>query len=237
MVNLPLLKQSRHFHILVSKLLKMQYDQIGEEYTRQQKEFFGEKLDFPRRKIRKYLKDISGEKVLDIGCGGGDDVLWCEEQGAEAYGIDPSEKMVKLAISKVKNKERIKSGSYTKIPFPNNYFDFAFGRFSLHYVPKLDEAYNEMARVLKPNGTLLQVVSHPTFDSFMLQNSEDKSLISVKLFNGKVTVKFPPHNLKDYFSKTFLRWFDLKEVDETESDDAENPNKFPETLFIMALKR
>ncbi|MEK7579213.1 MAG: class I SAM-dependent methyltransferase [Patescibacteria group bacterium] len=214
-----------------------QYDSIGEEYTRQQREFFAGSLDWPREKIRKHLVDIRDKKILDIGCGGGDDMVWCQEQGADVYGIDPSEKMLDLAREKIADTTRVQSGGYTDIPFPDSSFDFVFGRFSLHYLPTFEDAYREVARVMKPGGILLETVNHPTFDVFALEGVTDKSLITLKLFNGKVTIQFPPHTLKDYFSDTFFRLFDLQEIDESESVDAENPRNLPETLFFMAQRR
>jgi ubiquinone/menaquinone biosynthesis C-methylase UbiE len=211
------------------------YDQMGEQYTLKQREFFSDKKDWSREKIRSAFNSIKGEKILDIGCGGGDDIAWFEKQGAEVYGIDISTAMLELARKNVAHPENIKEGSYQNIPFPENYFDVVLGRFSLHYLKSFDSAYKEIARVLKRDGTLVQLVSHPTFDSSHTADSGGN--IHIELYSGKVIVSFPPHTFNDYFSTTFNNLFELKGQDEDVSLDAKNPNKLPEMLFYKAIKR
>ena len=212
-----------------------QYDQIGRQYISNQKEFFSVRKDWSREKLHTALNSVRGKKMLDIGCGGGADVLWLEEKGTEVYGIDISSSMLELARKTVKDPENIQEGSYEKIPFADNFFDIIMGRFSLHYLKNLDDSYKEIARVLKPCGIFVQLVSHPVFDASLVPNDEGK--IKVELYEGKVIVEFFSHALTDYFSPTFLNLFDLKEIDENESVDAKNPNHLPEILFYKAIKR
>lgn len=212
-----------------------QYNNIGENYVSNQRNFFQNKEDWTRNKLRSELGG-SGLVILDVGCGGGDDMKWAEGKGHEVHGIDPSEKMVQLAKSNVGHPDRVHVGSYESIPFPDEYLDMVMGRFSLHYLEDFSKAYKEITRVLKKGGKLLQVVSHPTFDQYTISQTKEK-LVSVKLYNGKITVTFPPHHLSDYFSEQFLASFDLQEIDESDSVDAENPAHIPETLYFFAIKR
>lgn len=214
-----------------------QYDEMGEQYIQNQRSFFSGRHDWTREKIQGELRDKSGVKLLDIGCGSGDDIRWCEENEIEAYGIDSSEKMLQLAKGTVSHPERIRFGHYESIPFDAGVFDIVMGRFSLHYLRDFSNAYKEMARVLKPNGYLLQIVSHPVYDALKIVETGDEDRISVTLYDGEVIVEFPPHSITDHFSPTFFDLFQLLELDETESVDAENPHKVPETLFYKAMKR
>jgi ubiquinone/menaquinone biosynthesis C-methylase UbiE len=213
------------------------YDDIGQEYVNNQRNFFTDKEDWTRKKLRSELVKFTKKKILDIGCGAGDDLKWCEEQHIDGFGIDTSEKMLELARSTVKNPQCIQQGDYEAIPYPSEHFDLVMGRFSLHYLNSFRQAYLETARVLKKGGTLILIVSHPFFDTYISTESGEKEIISVPLYEGKVVVKFPPHKLADYFSSTFLSLFDLQEVVESESVDAVNPRKIPETLYFMAVKR
>lgn len=199
------------------------------------KDFFSDKEDWTRTVIREELKKTSGP-VLDIGCGAGDDVKWCEANNIEAFGIEPSKTMLNIAKSNVRLPEKILAGSFEKIPFQDNYFELIMGRFSLHYLNNFTKAYSEIFRVLKKGGTLLLTVSHPIFDAFNISKYK-KELVEVKLYEGKVTVKFPPHDLSDYFSKNFLNMFELSEIMESPSIDAVNPDQIPETLYIKAIKK
>jgi ubiquinone/menaquinone biosynthesis C-methylase UbiE len=214
-----------------------QYESIASEYVGNQREFFSDKTDWTRVKLHKILKEFRNKKILDIGCGAGDDVKWCIENGIEAYGIESSKKMLDIAQKNVQKQDSIYAGSYEEIPFDDGYFDLVMGRFSLHYLKNFDVAYREIFRVLKSNGVLIIIASHPTYDAIKANDVDREGLISVKLYDGKVTVKFPPHGLKDYFSSEFFKHFILQEVDETESVDTDNPLKVPETLFYKCIRK
>ena len=46
----------------------------------------------------KFLEHIpTGGRIMDIGCGSGRDVKWFRDHGYEAYGLDASEELVKIA--------------------------------------------------------------------------------------------------------------------------------------------
>lgn len=45
-----------------------------------------------------FLKYVpAGGRIMDLGCGSGRDVKWLRDQGYDAYGLDASEKLVKIA--------------------------------------------------------------------------------------------------------------------------------------------
>jgi SAM-dependent methyltransferase len=74
---------------------------------------------------------LSGKRALDLGCGIGRHVMYCYEMGLEAYGIDLSDSAVDVAIkwaarNEVSNPEKkIIQGDIRKLPWPDNFFDFA----------------------------------------------------------------------------------------------------------------
>lgn len=49
----------------------------------------------------------SGGRIMDVGCGSGRDVKWFRDHGYEAYGMDASEELVKLA------RERLEIQAFT----------------------------------------------------------------------------------------------------------------------------
>jgi len=220
--------------------IKHQYNKVGNQYIEGQESFFSKREDWCRIAIARHLGDIGGKKILDIGCGGGVDFKIFEQKGADVFGIDPSEIMVKDAKGKVKNPDNIKVGEYEEIPFPDKTFDIVFGRFSLHYLKNFDKAYQEMHRALVPNGILLLVVSHPAFDLAYLREDEHKNndVITVELYNNKTRITFPPHILRDYFSPTFFKLFDLKRLDEySEEELKKRTANIPGALLYFAQAR
>ena len=47
---------------------------------------------------KEFLKYIpAGGRIVDLGCGSGRDVKWFREHGYDAYGLDASEELVKIA--------------------------------------------------------------------------------------------------------------------------------------------
>lgn len=92
-----------------------------------------------------------GDKILDIGCGKGF-LLYEFTQavpGVEVTGIDISEYGVEHAKEEVK--PFIEVGNCTKLPYPDNHFDFVYtnGVFHNLKIYDLKKAVQEMQRVSK----------------------------------------------------------------------------------------
>jgi ubiquinone/menaquinone biosynthesis C-methylase UbiE len=96
------------------------------------------------------------ERVLEIGCGTGDGVLFLAREfpAARVRGVDASEEEIREAVSRVgldpEGRVAFKPGSPRKLPFPDDFFDLVAqvgGR--LHP--------DEIARVLRPDGRLVLV--------------------------------------------------------------------------------
>jgi SAM-dependent methyltransferase len=99
-------------------------------------------------------------KVLDIGCGFGQNLLPFLDKGCECYGVEVSEDICKITqkIMKSKNnKGTIVHGDNRNIPFEDGFFDVIVSVNALHYEPteaKINQALSEFSRVLKKDGML-----------------------------------------------------------------------------------
>ena len=96
---------------------------------------------------------VPGSRVLEIGCGRGDRLVWLEKNTPlECYGLDPSDKAVTLA-----NEIGVKAaiGTADNLPFENSFFDIVIFCFCIYFdvddLPKFHQAF----RVLKPNSYLV----------------------------------------------------------------------------------
>ncbi|HLD58104.1 MAG TPA: class I SAM-dependent methyltransferase [archaeon] len=96
-----------------------------------------------------------GKTVLDVGCGSGRYSLALLKFGAKkVYGIDINEPIYKH------KKFIFKKMPLTNLTFPENSFDFIFANGSAHYVENTEQVFQELQRVLKPNGTIWILVAN-----------------------------------------------------------------------------
>ena len=78
----------------MQKSIAESYDKIAKEYTDQHA--YGEQLSIPA--LKEFLTFLpKNAKVLDIGCGGGQDSKFLAANACSVLGIDISKEMIKLA--------------------------------------------------------------------------------------------------------------------------------------------
>jgi len=113
--------------------------------------------------VSEFLSDKKG-KILDLGCGSGRNMI--ANSNIEYYGVDFSEKMIKLAEKKAQ-KEKIRADFFTvdfgkeKLPFKDEFFDSAIFISTLHCIECVEErkkALEELYRVLKKSGEAMITV-------------------------------------------------------------------------------
>jgi ubiquinone/menaquinone biosynthesis C-methylase UbiE len=216
-----------------------QYNFIGDVYVNGQDSFFSSKATWGREKIKEFIGDLNCGIIIDAGCGHGVDTQNFLDLGAgKVFAFDPSETMLSIAKERVSSDKVIFSiGDYRMIPVEDNSSDVLVGRFSLHYVPNVDEAYREIYRVLKPGGKMIFLLPHP-FDDFSrkVKNSNEQEIISVSLYNEAVTVRYPSHTFSDYFSDYFLGHFILSGFAESTPDEM-GKKDFPTAFIFSATKK
>src|ERR1700681_2270607 len=101
----------------------------------------------------------SGETVLDLGSGGGIDVLLSARRvgpTGKAYGLDMTDEMLALARENqkkagVKNVEFLR-GTIENIPLPNDSVDVIISNCVINLSGDKDQVLREAFRLLKPGG-------------------------------------------------------------------------------------
>jgi arsenite methyltransferase len=104
-------------------------------------------------------KLIPGEVVLDLGSGGGIDVLLSARRvgpTGKAYGLDMTDEMLALANqnkhkSGIENVEFLK-GEMENIPLPDNSVNVVISNCVINLSADKDRVFREAFRVLKPGG-------------------------------------------------------------------------------------
>lgn len=105
------------------------------------------------------LNKYKGKKVLDYGCGDGTSSVFLAKHGIEVVGIEISS--VRVQNSKeLAEKEGVKGSTSfflmdaENTTFPDNYFDGILCAGVLHHLA-IESAFKEMARILKPEGSII----------------------------------------------------------------------------------
>ena len=116
----------------------------------------------PWYEIRFLFSDylFSGDKVLDLGCGNGRNIVYFNEKLTDYYGVDNSVELIKLAKKKYPQKN-FRVDDALNLSFAGSFFDKVYGIAVLHQIPseKLRLKFlREVERVLKPKGLLVLTV-------------------------------------------------------------------------------
>jgi 2-polyprenyl-6-hydroxyphenyl methylase/3-demethylubiquinone-9 3-methyltransferase len=99
-------------------------------------------------------QDLTGVKILDIGCGGGFLTNYLATKGVEVTGIDQSVSSLRVAEDNDKtNTVKYLPANAYQLPFGDESFDFVFAMDFLEHVESPEKVISEASRVLKKKGS------------------------------------------------------------------------------------
>jgi SAM-dependent methyltransferase len=107
------------------------------------------------RFILQQLGNIRGKRLLDLGCGAGENSVYFAQKGANCVAADYSAGMVEVALKlAAANGVNIEgqTANAMALDFADNTFDIVYASNLLHHIPDPKIALQEMHRVLKPGG-------------------------------------------------------------------------------------
>ena len=114
------------------------------------------------------LKDVSGKKILDLGCGEGRYSRELAKRGANVTAVDCAEFSINYAKEKARenglNINHYIRNSNDLYDLSGNSFDIVLCSMMLMDCEDLSGTISEAARVLKPSGKFLVSVLHPCFN-------------------------------------------------------------------------
>lgn len=106
---------------------------------------------------------VTGAKALDFGCGTGRSTRFLRKLGFEVSGVDISEDMLGMArVVDPSGDYRIVTGD-NLTEFTPETFDLIASLFTFDNIPGAikSQIFSDLKRLLRPTGTLVNVVSSP----------------------------------------------------------------------------
>ncbi len=165
-----------------------------------------------------------GETVLDLGSGGGVDVLLSAQRvgpSGKAYGLDMTDEMLVLARENqckagAENVEFLK-GEIENIPLPDNSVDVIISNCVINLSGDKDHVLGEAFRVLKPGGrfAVSDVVTHGEVPAEVRQN--------MRLWVGCIAGALQDYQ---YVSKLAKAGFEDIDIEPTRIYDIEDARTF-----------
>ena len=198
-------------------LVKSNYNSIAKKYA---KVFFEDDSD--NKYIDKFLKSLSGPKILDAGCGVGGDCKYVQKKGFKAIGIDFAEEMIKEAQKEypIGNFEVM---DVTQLFFKKESFDGIIFKNILFHLPKeqIDSAFRELNRVLKKEGKVILTFQEGNEEKIINEPLKEENYIYMKNY----TLEF----IKDKLNENNLKIYD---IEREQVDDKNCPIDQKTILYI-----
>ncbi|WP_280239323.1 class I SAM-dependent methyltransferase [Nocardia abscessus] len=113
----------------------------------------------------RFLGDVTGKLVLEIGCGSAPCARWLAGQGARPVGLDLSRGMLERGLTAMARggpRVPLVQADAETLPFQDASFDLACSAFgAVPFVADSALVMREVARVLRPGGRWVFSVNHP----------------------------------------------------------------------------
>ena len=172
----------------------------------------------------KFMGDVKGKRILDLGCGEGGYSRELAKKGANLVSVDCSEKAIEYATD-LAGKENLNIEHYVRnsndlFGIESEQFDIVLCSMMLMDCQDFEGTLREVVRVLKPNGRLFASVLHPCFDGnhetgigrqgvgidrqVVVMNYFEPKEWEAPLWKGTIPVIWRHRTMEDYV-KTFLK--------------------------------
>lgn len=200
----------------LKSLVAAQYNNQGTDWHAQRGSGH-ELLEKPA--IYKLLPNVSGKRVLCLGCGFGEECAKISSLGATTVvGIDLSEQSVRQAKTRYPHLD-FQVMDLEELLFPPSSFDVVFSSLVIHYLDDWQRALEQMSKVLTADGVGVLSTHHPATWSTLRDETDvskrnllgyslDKQTSSLSLFGDylserQITAKFSGTFEATFFHKTF----------------------------------
>ncbi len=200
--------------------------------------------------------DVSGKKVLEIGCGRGKSLQYLgEHKASELWGMDISEKQIEKTKQHLTecglSVKLICSPMEEECGIPEDYFDYVYSVYAIGWTTDLECTFCRIASYLKKDGIFIFSWSHPIHKCVAVENNMlafkkcyfDESWYSVSIDGGELSLS--DRKLSTYVNALAKAGFIIEQmIEESDDDIMQNKNSdfakkakmLPVTFVIKARK-
>jgi SAM-dependent methyltransferase len=164
-------KHHRHTFSEYRRFVQLHYDGLAGELTHLTGILTGHAV-LAGRVFRPTAFDIRGcKRILDAGCGNGrytKCLLHQADRDAMLTGFDLSQSMLRRARKRLRNSRvSLVAADVTRLPYADEYFDCVVCGWMLEHLPDPRPGLRELARILRPGGKMLLMVTEDTVTGAM----------------------------------------------------------------------
>ena len=156
------------------------------------------------------LGNVSGKRVLDLGCGSGPAAVVFAKQGAHAIALDSAPDDLAAAKKRCEREHvrvELHQGDLADLAFMRaDSVDLVFSAWAFNQVSDLSRVFRQVHRVLKQGASLVFSVPHPSYDIIDDSDPEQPLLIRRSYFDrspvdesGETPFGDHHHTLSDLF--------------------------------------
>jgi SAM-dependent methyltransferase len=131
---------------------------------------------------------FAGQRLLEVGCGMGTDLLQFARGGAKVTGVDLTPRSIDISRKHLKLYGQ--SGDFAitdaeSLPFADESFDVVYSNGVLHHTPDTVGAVREVHRVLKPGGLARVMLYHRNSWNYWFEIILHRGMLRAQLLRGQ----------------------------------------------------
>jgi ubiquinone/menaquinone biosynthesis C-methylase UbiE len=143
------------------------------------------------------IGDVTGQTILDAGCGAGVYSQWLLQNGANVFAIDSSEKMLGHARKRTEDKATFHHANLEEPLYflKDQSFDGIVSALAVTYVRNHNLLFGELSRILRRGGWFVFSTEHPFFSYryFNVDNYFETQEVSTDWTGFGVKVHMPSY--------------------------------------------
>ncbi len=145
------------------------YDRVAVAYNQRNRTAY-----FWRRELQAFRRRLTGQRILEVGCGAGRDSTEMRKFGFDYLGIDASRGLLRVA-KKYEPALTFRQMDLYKMKFPPRSFDGIWTMATLLHVPKrrLPKVLRSLQRLLVPGGVMaISIKEKQAVDEAMIRQEK-----------------------------------------------------------------